>query len=177
MHAPHSRRRTLCGTLDYLPPEMVEGREHDAAVDNWSLGVLAFEFLTGAPPFEAPGACMRPAAAAPSKLHARTPAPLTSCTARAAVMASHTPLCLGAALPCTFCRLAALRPAGHQDTYRRIVRVDLRWPAVPAISEAGKDFIRRLLVKEPRQRMPMAQVLDHPWIKGNADPAVLAAAK
>lgn len=22
-------RRTLCGTLDYLPPEMVEGKEHD----------------------------------------------------------------------------------------------------------------------------------------------------
>ena len=55
VHAPNSRRRTLCGTLDYLPPEMVEGREHDSAVDNWSLGVLAYEFLTGGPPFEAPG--------------------------------------------------------------------------------------------------------------------------
>ena len=53
--APGRRRRTLCGTLDYLPPEMVEGREHDSAVDNWSLGVLAYEFLTGGPPFEAPG--------------------------------------------------------------------------------------------------------------------------
>jgi aurora kinase len=29
VHAPSSRRKTLCGTLDYLPPEMVEGREHD----------------------------------------------------------------------------------------------------------------------------------------------------
>ncbi len=47
MHAPSSRRRTLCGTLDYLPPEMVEGREHDSAVDVWSLGVLAYEFLVG----------------------------------------------------------------------------------------------------------------------------------
>jgi aurora kinase len=55
VHAPSSRRRTLCGTLDYLPPEMVEGREHDAAVDCWSLGVLAYEFLVGAAPFEAPG--------------------------------------------------------------------------------------------------------------------------
>ncbi len=24
VHAPHSRRKTLCGTLDYLPPEMVQ---------------------------------------------------------------------------------------------------------------------------------------------------------
>ena len=55
VHAPTSRRRTLCGTLDYLPPEMVEGREHDEAVDIWSLGVLCYEFLTGNPPFEANG--------------------------------------------------------------------------------------------------------------------------
>jgi len=47
VHAPNSRRQTLCGTLDYLPPEMVEGRDHDAAVDVWSLGVLAYEFLCG----------------------------------------------------------------------------------------------------------------------------------
>ena len=50
-----ARRKTLCGTLDYLPPEMVEGRDHDAAVDVWSLGVLCYEFLLGRPPFEAEG--------------------------------------------------------------------------------------------------------------------------
>lgn len=53
VHAPTSRRTTLCGTLDYLPPEMVEGREHDSTADVWSLGVLAYEFLVGSPPFEA----------------------------------------------------------------------------------------------------------------------------
>ena len=29
VHAPSSRRTTLCGTLDYLPPEMVENKQHD----------------------------------------------------------------------------------------------------------------------------------------------------
>mmetsp|Transcript_9246 Transcript_9246/g.13927 ORF Transcript_9246/g.13927 Transcript_9246/m.13927 type:complete len:316 (-) Transcript_9246:69-1016(-) len=53
VHAPTSRRTTLCGTLDYLPPEMVEGREHDETADIWSLGVLCYEFLVGNPPFEA----------------------------------------------------------------------------------------------------------------------------
>ncbi|KAJ3213178.1 hypothetical protein HDU67_003193 [Dinochytrium kinnereticum] len=48
----NTRRQTLCGTLDYLPPEMVEGKDHNDAVDLWSLGVLCYEFLVGVPPFE-----------------------------------------------------------------------------------------------------------------------------
>ncbi|KAJ1565118.1 spindle assembly checkpoint kinase [Nowakowskiella sp. JEL0078] len=52
VHAPNARRTTLCGTLDYLPPEMVEGRDHNEKVDLWSLGVLCYEFLVGVPPFE-----------------------------------------------------------------------------------------------------------------------------
>jgi serine/threonine protein kinase len=55
VHAPNAKRKTMCGTLDYLPPEMVEGREHDNTVDIWSLGVLTYEFLVGYPPFEAQG--------------------------------------------------------------------------------------------------------------------------
>ncbi len=54
IHSPSSKRQTLCGTLDYLPPEMVTGDEHDEKVDIWALGVLMYEFLTGGPPFEAP---------------------------------------------------------------------------------------------------------------------------
>jgi aurora kinase, other len=55
VHTPRDRRKTMCGTLDYLPPEMVEGRDHDHAVDQWALGVLMYEFLVGRPPFEAEG--------------------------------------------------------------------------------------------------------------------------
>jgi aurora kinase len=53
VHAPTQRRLTLCGTLDYLPPEMVEAKPHDTAVDLWCLGVLCYEFLVGEPPFVA----------------------------------------------------------------------------------------------------------------------------
>ena len=37
------RRTTLCGTLDYLPPEMVEGQPHTHSADVWCLGVLMYE--------------------------------------------------------------------------------------------------------------------------------------
>ncbi|CAM9864535.1 unnamed protein product [Ectocarpus sp. 13 AM-2016] len=55
VHAPSNRRQTFCGTLDYLPPEMVEGKEHNEAVDIWALGVLMYELLVGNPPFDAQG--------------------------------------------------------------------------------------------------------------------------
>jgi len=108
VHAPTSRRNTLCGTLDYLPPEMVEGREHDEQVDVWSLGVLMYEFLVGNPPFEA---------------------------------------------------------EGHNATYRRISRVDLRFPK--GLSEDAKDLIYKLLQKDPRKRMALDQIPKHPWIIRN----------
>lgn len=152
VHAPNSRRKTLCGTLDYLPPEMVQGLDHDSAVDVWSLGVLCYEFLFGQPPFEA---------------------------------------------------------EGHSNTYKRILRVDLRFPADIPVCSGAKDLIRKvlacttgvlsvanlvcplvhvlllsgvvlrscvyamtllcllqLLVKDPTQRLPLKQVIQHPWIIG-----------
>jgi aurora kinase, other len=107
VHAPTSRRNTLCGTLDYLPPEMVEGRDHDEKVDNWALGILLYEFLFGGPPFEA---------------------------------------------------------EGHSATYRRISRVDLRFPTRPQVSNEAKDLICRLLVKDPNQRLPLSEIPKHPWV-------------
>ncbi|XP_077504640.1 aurora kinase A-B-like [Amblyomma americanum] len=53
VHAPSSRRETMCGTLDYLPPEMIEGAVYNEKVDHWALGILIYEFLVGKPPFEA----------------------------------------------------------------------------------------------------------------------------
>ncbi|XP_018416173.1 PREDICTED: aurora kinase A, partial [Nanorana parkeri] len=109
VHAPSSRRTTLCGTLDYLPPEMIEGRMHDEKVDLWSLGVLCYEFLVGIPPFET---------------------------------------------------------KTHQETYRRISKVDFHFP--PYVSEGARDLISKLLKHNPDQRMPLKDVLEHPWVVQNS---------
>ncbi|XP_066443665.1 aurora kinase A [Eleutherodactylus coqui] len=109
VHAPSSRRTTLCGTLDYLPPEMIEGRMHDEKVDLWSLGVLCYEFLVGKPPFEA---------------------------------------------------------ETHQETYRRISKVEYQFP--PYVIEGARDLISKLLKHNPNHRLPLKDILDHPWIVENS---------
>ncbi|XP_060926298.1 aurora kinase A [Limanda limanda] len=107
VHTPSSRRSTLCGTLDYLPPEMIEGKTHDEKVDLWSLGVLCFEFLVGKPPFET---------------------------------------------------------KSHDETYRRISRVEYTFPAHFNISDGAKHLVAQLLKHNPLHRLPVQGVLTHPWV-------------
>ncbi|XP_009068588.1 PREDICTED: aurora kinase A isoform X2 [Acanthisitta chloris] len=108
VHAPSSRRTTLCGTLDYLPPEMIEGRTHDEKVDIWSLGVLCYEFL---------------------------------------VEGNH-------------------EAETYQETYRAISRVEFKFP--PFVTEGARDLISKLLKHNPFHRLPLKDVLLHPWITANS---------
>nr|XP_019952432.1 PREDICTED: aurora kinase A isoform X2 [Paralichthys olivaceus] len=107
VHTPSSRRSTLCGTLDYLPPEMIEGKTHDEKVDLWSLGVLCYEFLVGKPPFET---------------------------------------------------------KSHEETYRKISRVEYTYPAHFNISDGAKHLVAQLLKHNPMHRLPIQGVLTHPWV-------------
>jgi serine/threonine protein kinase len=109
VHTPSNKRQTLCGTLDYLPPEMIEGHVHDHNVDIWALGVLLYEFLTGRPPFE-----------------------------------SQT----------------------QKETYEKIKNIKIRYPSY--VTPSAQDLISKLLVKDPKKRLHLSQVPEHPWIVKNA---------
>ncbi|KAF9073730.1 kinase-like protein [Rhodocollybia butyracea] len=109
VHAPGNRRMTKCGTLDYLPPEMVLEKEHGKWVDYWALGVLIYEFLAGSPPFE--------------DLKSR------------------------------------------KNTMKRIATVDYKFPA--SFDADVKDLIGKLLKLEPQERLPLSEVMVHPWIVRN----------
>lgn len=41
-YAPVYKRQTFCGTVDYVPPEIVEGNSYDERVDIWAMGVLLY---------------------------------------------------------------------------------------------------------------------------------------
>ncbi|KAK5994147.1 Serine/threonine-protein kinase ark1 [Cladobotryum mycophilum] len=107
VHAPSDKRDTLCGTLDYLPPEMLGSTKikYTKAVDQWTLGVLTYELLTGEAPFE----------------------------------------------------------DSQVMTQRRIVKGDMK-PLPASISEEAKDFVHSLLVLDATKRLPLENVLLHPWI-------------
>ncbi|KAI8945523.1 serine/threonine-protein kinase [Xylaria longipes] len=111
VYAPDDRRDTKCGTLDYIPPEMLRSgnASYTNAVDLWELGVLTYEFLTGRPPF-----------------------------------------------------------ADDEDsvTRKKIRKLDIE-PLPASISSEAKDFVHSLLVLDPSSRLPLEDLLEHPWIVKN----------
>ena len=45
---------TMCGTPNYISPEVLERQPYGLSSDLWSLGCILYALLTGTPPFERP---------------------------------------------------------------------------------------------------------------------------
>ena len=48
---PQTTKGTILGTVQYMAPEQVEGREADARSDIWAFGAVLYEMVTGQRPF------------------------------------------------------------------------------------------------------------------------------
>lgn len=54
MTTPLTTQGAIVGTLEYMAPEQLEGKETDARTDLWAMGLILYEMLTGRRPFQAP---------------------------------------------------------------------------------------------------------------------------
>ena len=50
---------------------------------------------------------------------------------------------------------------------QRIMAVDYRFPPGAPVSEAGKDLVARMLVKDPNTRITVQGIYEHPWWEGD----------
>lgn len=96
----------MCGTPNFISPEVASRGSHGLEADVWGLGCLLYTLLVGKPPFETQGV---------------------------------------------------------KSTLTRVVMDDYRLPSY--LSPEAKDLIDSLLQKNPKDRIGLEQILEHPFIK------------
>ncbi|KAJ4437378.1 hypothetical protein ANN_17521 [Periplaneta americana] len=97
---------TMCGTPNYISPEVATRSSHGLEADVWSLGCMLYTLLVGQPPFDT---------------------------------------------------------AAVKSTLTKVVMADYKVPT--HLSPAARDLIDLLLKKNPRERIKLQNILDHPFMK------------
>ena len=114
------KKKTVCGTPNYISPEVIEGSGHSYEVDIWAIGIIIYTLLIGNPPFE-----------------------------------THE----------------------LKKTYDNIKAVYFKFPENANISYPAKKLIRKILVKDPKKRPSLEEILmDDFFNQGTAIPKLLPSA-
>lgn len=50
-NGPNDIAKTMCGTAHYLAPEVIVRKGYNKMADWWTVGILLYELVVGAPPF------------------------------------------------------------------------------------------------------------------------------
>ncbi|XP_036394775.1 death-associated protein kinase 2-like [Megalops cyprinoides] len=107
---PGEEYRSLCGTPQYIAPEVINYEPLSISADMWSIGVITYIMLSGMSPFQGDT---------------------------------------------------------DEETLRNIVGMNYEFEDLyfSQTSDMAKDFIQKLLLKDPNERMTAEECLLHPWIK------------
>lgn len=97
---------TMCGTPNYISPEVVSRSSHGLEVDVWGLGCMLYTILVGRPPFDTQAV---------------------------------------------------------KSTLTRVVMADYEIPQY--LSSEAKHLIDSLLKKNPKDRIKLDQIINHPFMK------------
>ncbi|XP_012940438.1 serine/threonine-protein kinase PLK4 isoform X2 [Aplysia californica] len=105
LQGPDEKHFTMCGTPNYISPEIAMRSAHGLEADVWSLGCMLYTFLVGKPPFDTDAV---------------------------------------------------------KSTLNRVILAEYHLP--DHLSAAAKDLIQALLRKNPKDRLPLREILIHPFM-------------
>ncbi|ORY00275.1 Pkinase-domain-containing protein [Basidiobolus meristosporus CBS 931.73] len=134
----HTLADTLCGSPLYMAPEILRYEKYDAKADLWSVGAVLYELAVGKPPFRAQN-------------HVDLLKRIEKCN-------DHI----------KFPGIDADKAKGHDSHISRLSSSPLNSEhrRVSLISEELMDLIRRLLKRNPNERMSFEEFFSHPYITG-----------
>ncbi|KAJ1954301.1 rim15, signal transduction response regulator, partial [Linderina pennispora] len=155
----HTKRHAL-GTPDYIAPESILGLESGESVDWWALGVICYEFLFGVPPFhdETPEKVFQNILSADIDFYDEMREKLRQEKRDERQLREEHKMQA----------IAAGMPVDDGDDDGDNDEDDDDDVGIPEISSEARDFISKLLTRDPKRRLGYngaAEVKSHPFFQ------------